>query len=137
MGEPVPAALRVLVQKRADHRCEYCLLHEDDGFLPHEIDHIVAVKHRGKTDDSNLAWACFFCNRLKGSDIASIDVETGKIVRLFNPRTDDWAIHFRLDGAVIVPLTAEGRTTEYVLQFNRPDSFRLRQMLISHGRYPP
>jgi hypothetical protein len=39
----VPAALRRLVRERAALQCEYCLLAEDDAFLPHEPDHIVTV----------------------------------------------------------------------------------------------
>ena len=136
MSQFVPAALRGVVQQRARRRCEYCLIHEDDALLPHEPDHIIAVKHRGQTEANNLGWACFLCNRLKGSDVASVDLETGQVVRLFNPRIDDWTTHFRLDEGRIVPLTAEGRVTEYLLQFNRPDNVRTRQFLIAAGRYP-
>lgn len=137
MSERVPATLRRLVQQRAGERCEYCLLAEDDALLPHEPDHIIACKHRGPTDERNLAWACFVCNNHKGSDIASIDIETGQVVRLFNPRIDAWSAHFRLDGARLTPLTPVGRVTEYLLQFNQPDYIELRLLLIRAGRYPP
>jgi hypothetical protein len=116
MSERVPTALRVLVQSRAESRCEYCLIHEDDAHFSHQPDHIIARKHRGPTEEANLAWACYLCNLLKGSDIASVDIESGQIVRLFNPRLDNWAEHFRLVGGRIVPLTAIGRVTEYLLQ---------------------
>jgi len=53
--EYVSAALRRLVQSRAESRCEYCLIHEDDALLPHEPDHIIAVEHRGRTEESTLA----------------------------------------------------------------------------------
>jgi hypothetical protein len=36
----IPEPLRRLVVERAGGRCEYCLLHEDDTFFTHEIDHI-------------------------------------------------------------------------------------------------
>jgi len=62
MSEPVSVELRELVRHRSGHRCEYCLLHEDDARLAHEVDHVIASKHRGKTQDDNLAWACFVCN---------------------------------------------------------------------------
>jgi hypothetical protein len=137
MSERVPAALRRLVQQRAGGQCEYCLLAEDDAMLPHEPDHIIACKHRGPTDESNLAWSCFVCNSHKGSDIASIDIETGQVVRLYNPRIDSWSTHFRLEGARLTPLTPVGRVTEYLLQFNQPDYIELRQLLIQAGRYPP
>jgi hypothetical protein len=79
------------------------------------VDHIVAEKHRGTTTEDNLCFSCFDCNRHKGSDIASIDLDTGALTPLFYPRRDRWSEHFRLEGARIVPLTAVGRVTEYVL----------------------
>jgi 5-methylcytosine-specific restriction endonuclease McrA len=136
MSERVPATLRDLVQARAGFRCEYCLFHEDDTWFPHEVDHIVARKHRGETRADNLAWACFACNGFKGSDLTSIDPETGRVVRLFNPRKDKWARHFRLEGPLILPLTAKGRVTEYLLQLNQPRFVRARQILLLAGRYP-
>ena len=129
MSERVPAPLRRFVRDRADRHCEYCLLHERDVMLPHEPDHIVASRHRGATADSNLAWACFLCNRRKGTDLSSIDPETGQIARLFNPRTDVWTGHFRLENGRIVPLTPEGRVTECLLQFNTPEGSETRRLL--------
>ena len=70
----VPAAVRRQVRERAGDCCEYCLLAAEDAFFPHEPDHILAVKHGGVGTLANLAWACFDCNRFKGSDIASCDV---------------------------------------------------------------
>jgi hypothetical protein len=136
MSERVPMALRTLAQARARFRCEYCLTHEEDALFPHQPDHIIACKHRGPTHESNIAWACYLCNLLKGSDIASVDLDTGQIVRLFNPRVDSWDEHFRLEGGRIVPLTAVGRVTEYLLQFNQPQSVQERQLLIEARRYP-
>jgi len=136
MSEQVSTALRAYIRQRARGRCEYCLLHEDDVFAPHEPDHIVAIKHRGETHEDNLGWTCFSCNRHKGSDLASIDLETGRLMRLFNPRRDRWTKHFRLEGAFIIPLTPVGRVTEYLLQFNLPESVQRREMLILAGRYP-
>lgn len=137
MSDHVPDSLRNLVEQRAQGRCEYCLLHDDDPLLSHEPDHITAVKHRGETNAENLAWSCFRCNRHKGSDIASIDLETGQIVRLFHPRRDVWSDHFRIEDGRIVPLTAIGRVTEYLLQFNVPGRIELRKLLSRVGRYPP
>jgi 5-methylcytosine-specific restriction endonuclease McrA len=61
----ISAALRREVRERARERCEYCLLAESQAFLPHETDHLIAVKHGGETVSSNLALACFDCNRFK------------------------------------------------------------------------
>jgi HNH endonuclease len=112
------------------------LIHEEDSLLSHVPDHIVARKHGGATDESNLAWACYLCNHLKGSDIASVDIETGRIVRLLHPRRDRWSRHFQLRNGRILPLTAVGRVTEYLLQFNDPQSVEMRQTLTLLGRYP-
>lgn len=90
----IPAALRREVIRRAARRCEYCLLHEDDATLRHEVDHVVAEKHRGATESANLAYARFPCNRNKGSDLGSLSDES-VLTRFFHPRTDVWAKHFR------------------------------------------
>src|SRR3954447_2644281 len=109
----ISAELRRLVTARADRLCEYCLIHEDDTFFGCEVDHIVSEKHGGPTEAANLALACLFCNRNKGSDIASLVPGTKQLVRFFNPRSDAWSEHFRLgrDGITIVPLTAIGEAT--------------------------
>jgi hypothetical protein len=132
----IPLPLRRLVLERARGCCEYCLIHEDDGYFAHEPDHIISEKHGGSTTADNLALACFFCNRYKGSDIASLDPETGRLTPLFNPRTQLWSDHFALEGPVIRPLTPEGRVTVMILQLNHPDRLFERQVLISAARYP-
>jgi hypothetical protein len=79
----VPESVRRFVAERAGRRCEYCLLHERDSYTPHQVDHILSQKHAGSSDPENLAWACIRCNAWKGSDISSIDPETGQLVALF------------------------------------------------------
>ena len=128
------ASLRREVRARAGERCEYCLLTE--AVVPHEPDHLIALKHGGKTVASNLALACFDCNRFKGSDIASIDSVSGELVALFNPRTQRWSEHFRLNGPRIIPLTPVGRVTEKLLRLNLPARVAVRTHLISRGQYP-
>jgi hypothetical protein len=132
----VPLDLRTLAIARARESCEYCLIHADYAVLVHEIDHVIAAKHGGVTTVENLAYACAQCNRFKGSDIATVDPHTGHIVPLFNPRTQRWEEHFRLDGAVIVALSPTGGATERLLQLNLIDRLLLRQELLSTGRYP-
>lgn len=130
------ASLRREVRERAGERCEYCLLAESQADPPHEPDHLIALKHNGQTTSANLALACFDCNRFKGSDIASIDAVTGDLVGLFNPRTQRWFEHFRLEGAHIVPRTAVGRVTEKLLRLNLHSRVEVRARLIEHGKYP-
>ena len=98
----VPEALRRQVEERANHRCEYCLLPASLSFYAHEVDHVIPLKHGGTTTPDNLAYACWRCNRYKGSDLGSFDPETREFSFLFNPRTQTWNDHFRLQNARIL-----------------------------------
>jgi 5-methylcytosine-specific restriction endonuclease McrA len=82
----IPVALRRQVEERAYSCCEYCLIPSFATFSAHEIDHIIAEKHGGRTEAENLALSCTLCNKYKGSDLASIDPDTEKIVPLYHPR---------------------------------------------------
>ena len=128
--------LRQRVAERANFICEYCLIHEEDTYLGGEVDHIISVKHGGTTVADNLAYACFFCNRSKGSDIGSIIWETKEFVRFYNPRADVWSAHFRLSDVLIEPLTYIGRATARILGFNEPERIAERSELAELGRYP-
>ena len=83
MRSDISEALRRLVTERTDHLCEYCLVHEVDVYHGCEVDHVISVKHGGITVPENLAYACFHCNRHKGTDLGSLSVRTGKLVRFF------------------------------------------------------
>ena len=132
----VPVHLRMAIITRALESCEYCLIHADYVTFVHEVDHVIAQKHGGATTAANLAYACAQCNRNKGSDIASVDPQTGNPEFLFNPRTQTWAEHFELDGPIIHPLTAIGRATVHLLQLNQIDRILLRKELLATSRYP-
>jgi hypothetical protein len=129
----IRSALRRQVHKRAQNRCEYCLIPESFAYAPHEIDHIIALKHGGSSDSNNLALSCILCNKLKGSDIASVDQITDSIVPLFNPRLDKWQEHFQLRESQIIGLTPVGRATVRLLQLNSPDRITERELLILEG----
>jgi len=129
----IPVVLRKQVYERAKGCCEYCRIPDRATFAPHEIDHIIAEKHGGQTEAENLALSCTLCNKHKGSDLASVDPETGEIVPLYHPRFNQWNEHFRLSGAEFVPLTAMGRVTIQLLQLNRKDRVEERQLLLEAG----
>jgi HNH endonuclease len=136
MSSLINEELRRLVAYRADHLCEYCLIHESDGLLDFQVDHIISRKHGGATESQNLAYACPFCNRQKGSDLGTILPSSGKLIRFFHPRNDTWSVHFKLREATIEPLTEIAEGTIRILGFNHPDRLLERQLLISIGRYP-
>ena len=127
----IPAELRRSVRLRARECCEYCLIPESMTLAAHEIDHVIAEKHGGPTEADNLALACALYNGFKGSDLASIDAESGAIVPLFNPRPDRWTEHFRLEAGRIEPLTASGRATVRLLQLNHPHRVEERLLLVA------
>ena len=69
----------------------------------------------------------------KGTDIASLDPQTGQLTPLYHPRRDRWTDHFRLAEAHIVPLTAVGRVTVWLLQLNQPERVAERELLLAAG----
>jgi hypothetical protein len=123
----VPAAIRRAVIERAGNHCEYCQLSAELAFYAHEVDHVIAEKHGGTTDVDNLAFACWRCNRHKGSDLTSFDPETGRLSTLFNPRTQAWAEHFAFEEERVVGITTAGRTTVNLLQLNSEERLSERR----------
>ena len=122
-----------LVRRRADNRCEYCLLRQEHSELTHHIEHIVAKQHGGRDDVDNLALACHRCNLQKGPNLAGVDPVSGEIVPLFHPRRDRWAEHFLLQGAHIEGITPVGRATVHVLAINDERRLELRSELLARG----
>ena len=129
----ISKGLANLVRRRAGDRCEYCGLPERLSKLPHVADHVIARQHLGTSSDENLALSCGFCNRHKGPNIGGIDVESGKFVRLFNPRIDRWDEHSSWNGPLVVGRTDVGRVTVLVLALNHPIQVANRQAMMDEG----
>jgi hypothetical protein len=136
MSNYISPEVRRIVASRANSVCEYCLIAEEDAYFRFQVEHIISRKHGGSSELENLALACVFCNRYKGSDIASLIPETDELVRFYNPRTMRWHKHFRLNGVVIEPLTTIGEATIRILQMNHNDQILEREVLSRRGRYP-
>jgi len=131
----IPAQLRRAIEQRAGYRCEYCLLPQRFAFHKHEPDHLVPMQHGGETEEGNLALACLRCNRYKGPNVGSFDPLTGRLVPFFHPRSQSWTDHFAWAGAVIIPLTPEGRVTAKILRFNDPERVEERRILLAANLY--
>ena len=130
--------VRSLVRARAGERCEYCRLHETDyPLLNFQIEHIVPRKHHGNDNPTNLAWSCLECNLAKSSNLSGRDLDSGRVVVLFNPRRQRWIRHFVWEGARLVGKTPCGRATIDVLNINAPHRVELRELLIVSGVFPP
>jgi len=112
-------ALTKTVCDRASERCEYCLMPGAYDPSPFQIDHIIAVKHGGATEQGNLALACYTFNLHKGPNVAGVSPETNEIIRLFHPRNDVWSDHFCWNGPEPHGITEIGRATIAVLAINR------------------
>lgn len=138
-GTHIPKALRRHVSEQAGHRCGYCLASEAVVGAPMEVDHLIPESLGGLTEEENLWLACSLCNDHKGDRIAALDPETGEIVRLFNPRFQDWSEHFAWNeaGDRITGLTSTGRATILALNVNRPSLVRARQLWVIAGWHPP
>jgi len=128
------ASTKRMVRVRANNRCEYCRLPQAaQPYVTFHIEHIVPRKHKGSDDPSNLALACERCNASKGTDLAGIDIETGEVERLFDPRTQEWTDHFEFNGAYIAGKTPAGRATVAVLGMNEYRRVLLRAELLEPG----
>jgi HNH endonuclease len=130
----IPEPIKIAVFKRANHQCEYCLINEKFSFFSFHIEHIISLKHGGKTELDNLALACPICNINKGTDIATILPKSSEPIRFFNPRSEKWSDHFSLEpSGLILPVTPIGEATIKILNLNHPDSIIERKELLIRG----
>jgi hypothetical protein len=131
-------SLRDFVRERAQDRCEYFLqpAHFPVRLLAeHQIEHIVARQHRGKSESANRALACIRCNLFKGPNLSGVDPISGETTRLFHPREDTWLEHFRWEGPFIIGASAIGRTTVVTLNMNEEARINRREQLMKVGRF--
>jgi len=136
---PIPADLRRRVEADARRRCGYCLCLVELVGMEMLVDHIRPESHGGKTVRSNLWLACNKCSEFKSDHTHAEDPETGRKVRLFNPRRPDWSKHFRwVDGGLkIEGLTPTGRATVVRLKLNRAVRVIARGNWLRTGKHPP
>jgi hypothetical protein len=135
----IPKALRAKVAAQARYRCGYCLMAESVVGTSMELDHLIPEALGGLTEEDNLWLACSLCNDSKGCRIAAEDPSTGEVVRLFNPRHQDWHEHFSWSqgGSVITGRTPAGRATVAALHLNRPTLVLARRAWAAVGWHPP
>ena len=135
----VAAGLRRRVADQARYRCGYCLTAEDIVGAPMEIEHIVPESAGGSSEEDNLWLACTLCNSHKSDRTTAVDPVSGELVRLFDPRRQEWREHFGWDdsGTRIVGLTDVGRATASALNLNRPSLVRARRRWVGVGWHPP
>lgn len=132
----IPLFLRRLVIRRADNRCEYCLLSQKGQEATFHVDHIVPIASGGKTAPENLALSCVSCSLRKGAREFVTSESSKDKIRLFNPRNDKWDEHFEWDGFVIRGITEIGKATVDLLKVNRRLMLAIREEEYGVGRHP-
>jgi hypothetical protein len=130
MSRYISENIRFLVAKRAKNCCEYCQITDDISLYTFQIDHIISLKHGGKTEISNLAYSCFLCNNSKGSDVGTVLQPEMNFIRLFNPRIDIWEENFMVESGVFYAKSVLGEATIKVLRLNEIDRVIERSYLI-------
>jgi 5-methylcytosine-specific restriction endonuclease McrA len=93
-GAEIPESVRANVRRAAGDRCGYCQSPQHLVMGKLEIEHIIPRSSGGTDDESNLWLSCSLCNRYKGAQVEFADPETNAVMRLFNPRKDDWQEHW-------------------------------------------
>jgi hypothetical protein len=124
--------------RRAGHRCEYCRAPEGLFNLPFEVEHVCPTSRGGADDETNLALACRSCNLHKSDHVSGTDPESAAAVRLYDPRSDRWDDHFRvdLDRGELYARTPIGRATVDRLRINDPAQVLARQLWIKLRLFP-
>ena len=133
----ISASIRRKVETRANHRCEYCGLSAIGQAATFHIDHVVPLYANGPTLLENLALACVHCSLRKGARRSATHPQTGEIVPLFNPRTQQWNHHFRWKSEELLGITPTGIATVHALQLNSDDHRIIHSFERQLGRHPP
>ena len=135
----IPRAVDAHVREEAGNRCGYCQAPQELIPAPLEIEHLIPRVLGGSNDPENLWLACRMCNLYKRDRTHARDPQTGRRVRLFNPREQQWARHFRWsdDGTQVIGLTVCGRATVEALNLNNQYAITARRNWIRTGLFPP
>lgn len=139
MSPTLSDELRARVRASAGNRCGYCRSPQHLVLGPLEIEHLTPTARGGSDDETNLWLACRMCNNFKIVQTHALDPVSGRRRRLFNPRTQRWARHFRWteDGTQVRGRTAMGRATVIALQLNNVIAVTVRQAWVAAGWHPP
>jgi hypothetical protein len=132
-----PSDLESQVKARAGDRCEYCRMHQSLQGATFHLEHVIPRVRGGEAFLDNLPWACPSCNLHKSDRTEAADPQTGEVVSLFSPRTDDWSDHFEWSGNELMAQTAVARATIASLNLNHPRRLRIREAEQMFELFPP
>lgn len=116
----IPKSLFQTIRQRAQFRCEYCHYPEILSSAPLSVEHLKPQSLGGDDSVDNLALACRRCNERRYNFTTAIDPQTETEIPLFNPRQQNWAVHFMwsADSLRIIGQTDTGRATCKRLDLN-------------------
>ena len=135
----ISSKVEAKIRREAGNRCGYCLLPQEILMGKLEIEHLLPLAQGGTDDETNLWLACRDCNSYKSSKIYGFDDQTGRKVKIFNPRTQNWSKHFKFseEKTKIIGKTACGRATVIALKMNEKQAVKARMLWVIAGWYPP
>jgi hypothetical protein len=128
LSEYISKRLRLAIERRARHLCEYCLCplaFSTDSF---NVEHIIPTIKGGATRLDNLALSCSGCNSHKYDKIEAFDQENQCLAPLYNPRRERWQDHFGWNEEYthLLGISSTGRATIAALHLNRAGVVNLR-----------
>jgi hypothetical protein len=135
----IASPLRARIVAQAGNRCGYCRAHQQYVYETLQIEHIEPRAHGGSNNEVNLWLACALWNRAKREQTHGRDPATGRWVRLFNPRRQQWKRHFQWseEGTEIIGRTMCGRVRVGALHSNNDLAVLVRKNWIKAGWHPP
>lgn len=137
MSGHISARLVKKVRQRARNNCEYCRLPQEWQEATFHVDHVQPRSANGPTSLENLALACVSCSLRKAARGRTRDPQSRRMVRLFNPRSDNWSRHFAFTATWrIRGRTATGRATIAALHMNRTAIVAIRKELAGMDEFP-
>lgn len=127
------------IRQQAKNRCGYCLNPQELMPFKLEIEHLYPQALGGESVEENLWLACRECNAHKATKTKARDRLTGKTVKIFNPRKQNWHEHFEFsqDFSEILGKTACGRATVDALQMNNIYQTTARLAWTETSKFPP
>jgi hypothetical protein len=111
-------------------------MHEALQGATFHVEHVIPQSRGGRTVFENLAWACPGCNLHKADRVEVRDPESGRLISLFNPRTDLWRDHYEWSGYEISAFTATGRATIAALNLNHARRILIRRAEALFALFP-
>lgn len=137
MSPQIPFRLIRQVRRRAGDVCEYCRLPQASQEARFTLTMCCHGRSTGQRNWKTSLWRVFTCSLRKSARTSAVDLKTGSIAALFNPRTEVWSDHFAFTSTWrIRGRKPTGRATIEALGMNRTAIVLIRRELVLLNRFP-